>query len=533
MAWVEILPGFEKLFRDRGWESAAPFLAWRGILINRHRDRQVEEVAVGPEPDAQARDDGASLACASGSETRFYLKKERAVSWRERFHNAWDGFGWCATAVREAVLLQALRTADVGCPEVAAFGEAGCEAFVLLREAAGMTELRAFLPTLNSDEERHRLADALGRELARMHDTGFVHPDLFAKHILAGRAGNTFRFCILDWQRGQRRRRVPWQVRCRDLAVLDATLMDVLASDRLRLRCRRAYCAAQADRPASADLIREGEAPAEPASPARQEPRPAPPPPDTGYVRPPLRRLARRIRRQAEQLRGRRHIREIGQLPVPARDQQLVPVQEGRLLIVRSFYDRLGEQLPDWLAALSEPEAQARGLTLTLAQSSGADGTWEMPPLAHTLFRLQRFGVPAPRLLAVGCSASRVFLLAEPIASIPFEEAFAKAAGARRRQILEQAGRLVRQIHEAGYYLPRGNDWARRLGVARASGDVVLARVEPLPRGTTSGLERAPAELSFGTIRLSHAEHMRFLQAYLQSQGRHDRAWTPERRVAS
>ena len=488
MTWVEILPRFEKLFRERGWESAAPFLAWTGILVNRHRDRQVEEVTLpnGIEPEAQARDSVESLTCASGLESRFFLKKERAVSLRERFHNAWDGFGWCATAVREAAILQALRSAGIGCPDVAALGEDGSEAFVLLRDATGMTELRAFLPTLASGEERNRLADALGRELARMHDAGFIHPDLFAKHILAGPEGESYRFCILDWQRGQRRRRVPLQLRCRDLAVLDATLMDVLASDRLRLRCLRAYCATQANGP-------------------------------------PLGRLARQIRRQAERLRRRQHLREIGQLAVPARDQQLVPLQDGRLLIVRSYYDRLGDHLPDWLTAISETESHARGLVLTLAHASGSEETWELPPLAHTLFRLHRFGVPAPRLLAIGCSAARVFLLTEPIAGISFEETFAKAPFARRLEMLEQAGRLVGQVHTAGYCLPIGNDWARRLGVAQATGDVVLAKVDPLLRSTASGQERAPAELSFRTIRLSHAEQMRFLQAYRNSQGAEDR----------
>ena len=55
----------------------------------------------------------------------FFLKKQRAVTWRERWRNAWHGFGWCATAVREAAILQALRGAGIGCPDVVALGEDG------------------------------------------------------------------------------------------------------------------------------------------------------------------------------------------------------------------------------------------------------------------------------------------------------------------------------------------------------------------------------------------------------------------------
>ena len=93
--------------------------------------------------------------------------------------------------------------------------------------------------------------------------------------------------------------------------------MEALASDRLRLRCLRAYRAA---------LSQIGKPPA-------------------------LGRLARQIRRRqaAAFASHRRHIREIAQLPVPVGDQQFVPMYAGRWLLVRSFHDRLGGMLPDWL----------------------------------------------------------------------------------------------------------------------------------------------------------------------------------------
>jgi tRNA A-37 threonylcarbamoyl transferase component Bud32 len=471
MAWAEILPPFESLFRRCGMESAASFLGWTGILVNHHRHRQVEQVAL--------------------SERGFFLKKEHAVSWRDRFRNAWAGFGWCSTAVREGAMLQALRRAGMPCPEVAALGEDGKRAFVLLREEAGLVDLRMLLQNLNPELERCQLAVAMGRELARLHDGGFDQPDLFAKHILAGPAAGAFRFCILDWQRSRRRREVSWALRCRDLAVLDATLLDVLGSNRLRLRCLRAYwqTARQADKP-------------------------------------PLGRLARQIRSEAERLRTKRRIRDVSQLPTPAGDQAFVPLRGGTLLVVRSFAERLGARWPDAWMKMTEDAAHVWDL---LSAFAGADGSetarlqsWpdtaerHIPRLAHTLFRLQRFGVPAPRLLAVGSSGAHVHLLAESPRTIPFAEALAKASFATRCRWMQDAGTIVRRIHEAGYHLPPGDSWQRRLGVAPATGAVMLVNVEPLPRGSVPWQQLAPVEFNDPELRLSRSEQLRFLAAYLK-----------------
>ena len=81
----------------------------------------------------------------------------------------------------------------------------------------------------------------LGRSLARIHAAGFDQPDLFAKHLLVSdAAGAERRLHFLDWQR-YRRAPLSWARRCRDLATLDATLADQLATPRERLRCLAAY----------------------------------------------------------------------------------------------------------------------------------------------------------------------------------------------------------------------------------------------------------------------------------------------------
>ena len=111
--------------------------------------------------------------------------------------------------------------------------------FVLLRDA-GMTDLRQVLQSLKSDADRCRLAVALGRELARLHEAGFDHRDLFAKRILAAREGMTWRFCLLDWRHTLSASNGLEPARHSGPS-LTPPCPDLLAGPRLRLRCLRAY----------------------------------------------------------------------------------------------------------------------------------------------------------------------------------------------------------------------------------------------------------------------------------------------------
>ena len=74
--------------------------------------------------------------------------------------------------------------------------------------------------------------------MAALHEAGFRHRDLYAKHVLMG-SGQ--RICLLDWQRCDGRRHVGMAARVRDLAALHATLPDDLASERDRLALLRDY----------------------------------------------------------------------------------------------------------------------------------------------------------------------------------------------------------------------------------------------------------------------------------------------------
>src|SRR5207302_9767094 len=99
--------------------------------------------------------------------------------------------------------------------------------------------------------------------------------------------------------------------RLHDLAALDASRAEHLASDRLRLVCLRSYLrdSARATRP-----------------------------------------IATAIRRITERLLKRRKIRELRQPPLPGEAQQLLWLDDGeRLCVARDFYEELADRLPSWL----------------------------------------------------------------------------------------------------------------------------------------------------------------------------------------
>jgi tRNA A-37 threonylcarbamoyl transferase component Bud32 len=220
MAFVEINPKYRDLLAEAGFACAADFLARSGEPISIREDRRVERVAL--------TDDFAG-----------YLKKETRILIRERLSSWAGGFGWSSKSVREGMVLGELARAGVGCPVVLALGEAEGQAFVLLKEERDFLSLDEFLR--RSPEQTRRIAQLLGRELSRMHETGFFHPDLFAKHVLVSQSDTLDRICLIDWQRTRRLPKVPWSRRIVDLATLDASLGAGAVSLRDRLRLLDSY----------------------------------------------------------------------------------------------------------------------------------------------------------------------------------------------------------------------------------------------------------------------------------------------------
>jgi hypothetical protein len=392
MAFVEINPRYDDLLRRHGLVSADDFLRLPAVIISGHPDRHVGQVVLG--------------------DLRAFLKREHRVRWKDRLANAWAGFGYASKAVREALLLQLLRDKDIGAPEWLAAGEDDRgRAFLLVREQTDCVDLRVFLAERcgTTPRQRYAFARRLGEVLARIHAAGFSHGDLYAKHVLVEPGTEVVH--LLDWQRSHYRTAVGWGRRRRDLAALHATLADGLVRPRERLACLLTY-------------LRTGGTPLKGAR---------------------LRCFLTSINRKAKALLRRRHVREQHQLPLEPGTQNLIWLGGEALCVTREFWSRCRGQLPPWLAACGLASDVPGRKRLTSTEVSLPDGghgilvrrrefrplhwLWarlrrrrpESPELhqAGVLFRRQRHGLPAPRLLAVGQRETgpgsfESFLLVEP-----------------------------------------------------------------------------------------------------------------------
>jgi tRNA A-37 threonylcarbamoyl transferase component Bud32 len=415
MAFVEINPKYQDFLREHGLVRADQFLRLPAVVISGHPDRHVAQVRLGRGPWAVAA----------------YLKREHRVRWRDRLANAWAGFGFVSKALREARLLQALGPAGVPCPEWVAVGEdEDGRAFLLVRELAACLDLRVFLRQRRPapPRERYRFARRLGEAVARLHAAGFDHPDLYGKHVLVDPHTEEIRF--LDWQRS-RRRPAGW----RDLAALHATLADDLARPRERLACLAAYLRA------------------------------------VGGHRRELRQAVRGICRRAVALLRRRHVREQHQPPLPTGTQNLIWLDGEALCMTRAFWASCRGDVPGWLATPA-PE-RTRLVSSAVALPDGGPGLLVRrravrpfgrlrgrrpvsPELrqAGLLFRLQRYGIPTPELLAVGQRETGPgwldsFLLLRPLPdTMPLAEWLSEHDG--RARLFREGAALLRRLHEAG-----------------------------------------------------------------------------------
>ncbi|HYT95135.1 MAG TPA: lipopolysaccharide kinase InaA family protein [Gemmataceae bacterium] len=465
MAFVEVNPRYREQLERLGLRTPADFLALSGVILCGHPDRHVSRLTFGK----------------GGAALHAFLKREHRTRWRDRLANAWAGFGFTSKSYREYRLLRQLTAAGVGCPEPIAAGEDGQgRAFLLLREVAGAHDLRAFLArTALTSEGKHTVARRLGSALARMHAAGFDHPDLYSKHVLvSGTPGPTLTFHFLDWQRS-RRGRLGWRQRWRDLAALDATLAEELATPRERLACLRAYLRSTAA---------------------------------SGLRVPALASAARQVRRRTSRLLTRRRIRELRQPALPVGAQNLIWLDGEALAVTRAFRAEI-EHIPEWLTlpiAWTSESVSRRELmagserrTLLVRRCSSRPLAWlwawlrrqrlASPELEQSglLFRLQRYGVLTPRLLAVGHRSfswpwrTASMLLTEPLpGTLSLVDWLQREASAEHGRILGELGAVLSRIHAAGCCLN-----------PHAAGEVFLVQTpesEP-PRivlGNVDGLRR-------------------------------------------
>ncbi len=358
-----------------------------------------------------------------GISTAFYLKRQHRVTWRERFRNRLAGFGWSSRCVREAAILKELSASALPAPQWVAVGEDNRgRAFLLVEEVTGATDLRQVLSdNALSLAARRSLAHRLGRLIGRLHAAGVTTPDLTAKHLLI--SPDNADLTPIDWQSARRVQQVQLADRVQSLATLHASVADHLASPRERLRVLRAALGAGR-----------------------------------------LATLARRIEGEVLRIRERRSIRDQRQHVVTASAQRLVWVAEEAVCavpdvaanwpkpaIVAPFYGcepgTLRVQLPDGHEGVLIRGHAFNPLARLRAKFRGR--SWRSPGanLGRLLFHLERYGVPAPRLLAFG-QRLKGFARAEwfTLHEIPGDA----IPGAIETETALQLGRMLRQLHDAG-----------------------------------------------------------------------------------
>jgi tRNA A-37 threonylcarbamoyl transferase component Bud32 len=184
----------------------------------------------------------------SGRPVRLFVKREWQTQFKDRFANWTAGIGWGTKARREWYVLRAMHEAGIGCPEPLVLAESGGmrpQGYLILLAIPGVLPLSHFLFKYRSRMSVHecrQLAAHLGHEVARLHEAGITHPDLYSKHIfLSDRAeeGQTTgiqrlvsrRVYFIDVQRSTIGRFASVSRRVIDLAALDSTLPQELAGE--------------------------------------------------------------------------------------------------------------------------------------------------------------------------------------------------------------------------------------------------------------------------------------------------------------
>jgi hypothetical protein len=395
MEWVEINARYQGVLERWDLRTASDFFNLPGVIVSGHPDRHVMRVELGEAPNT----------------IRAFLKREHRVAWKDRLLNSFAGFGPISKSHREARTLQAVQPAGIVCPEWIAAGEDdGGRSFVLVREMTGAVEARHFLERPTTDPKvKRRFVLRLGQALARLHNAGFDNPDLCAKHVFVRDDGGGIGF--VDWQRSRLWKFVPWGERYRELAALHATSREELISNRDRLHCLRAYLRS----------CRAGRA-------VRVES---------------LLRCVFQILQWEKRLLRRRRVREMRHIRGNAEAQNLVWLDGEALCVTPQFLERVGGKVPDRLVLDSMPQQPRRILEqYELALPGGGYGVLTRRRTVHrfmgwwcrlrgtrptspevreagVLFRSQRLGIRAPRLLAFGQRQVRggrieSFLLTEP-----------------------------------------------------------------------------------------------------------------------
>ena len=434
-SFVVVHPRYRQWLAKCGLVSPESFLAVVGEVVCGHPDRHVARVELH-----------------AGVKPRVaFLKREHLVGRRTRLRNWRAGFGWVSRCEREAITLRRLEEAGLPGPQWVAYGEHDGQAFLLVEELAGATELRAHLDEFRlTESDRRALAGRIGRALAELHEAGFGTPELAAKHLFL--RPDVLALSLIDWQSAPKPGPVHVADRARWLGQLDATLAEDLASPDDRLRVLGAYRRTVIELRGHSHGV------------------------------PKLSALAKECRHQAGRVRNRSSVAAQRQ-PLSTDAPQRLVWLAGEAVVVtpdiasvwpkpvirEPFYPATPTPTPpgghrEWVnfpdgrrAVLVRFHTVARVGRLLAALR---ERPWRSPgaTAARVLFRLQRHGIPAPALLAFGQrtvskSAAESFVVAEPPAdAVPVEYRLTDPSLPldERRVLLRECGRLLRLLHDAG-----------------------------------------------------------------------------------
>jgi len=413
--WVEVHPEFAARLAGA---SADDLLELPGEVVSGHPDRHVVRVEL------------------PGWERALYLKRQHRVTWKERLRQWRDGFGWRSRCGREAELLKHLAAAGLPAPRWVAHGEDGHgRAFLLVEELSDHVELRRLCADARlSPADRRQLAERLGRAVAAVHTAGFLTPDLTAKHLFVN--PRTGELTLLDWQSATRCTRTNYKAFFREFAGLHASLADHLSSPRERFRFLRAY-------------VRSA-----------------------GMAQNPVALYAPVILGEAAVARERRSVRDQRQPVVTGAGQRLVWLAGEAVCAVPAV--AAAWPRPAMCAPFYGEPAGTRRVTLHDGRTGElVSGTSVAPfarlrawlrgrpwrsagaTLGRVLFHLERYGLPAPRLLAfgqrlTGRASADWFALHEAPAGQPLADWLAtNPATERRESVTRQCARLLAQLRGA------------------------------------------------------------------------------------
>ena len=497
-SFVVIHPRYRQWLSKCGLGSPESFLALTGEVVCGHPDRHVARVELH-----------------AGVKPRVaFLKREHTVGRRTRWRNWRAGFGRVSRCEREAITLTRLEGVGLPGPQWLAYGEHDGQAFLLVEELAGATELRAHLDEFRLNEsDRKALADRVGHTVAEWHEAGFGTPELAAKHLFL--RPDVLAVSLIDWQSAPMPAAVHFADRARWLGQLDATLADDLATPADRLRMLAAYRRAVVQRRGTTQGV------------------------------PKLADLVKECRHQAERVRGRSSVAAQRQPVSPDRSQRLVWLAGEAVVVtpelvglwptpaVRDpFYPSTPTPTPpaghrEWVtfpgrrnAVLVRFHTVARVGRMIAAVR---ERPWRSPGAnaARMLFHLQRHGIPAPALLAFGqrtisTTTAESFVVAEPPAdAVPVDYRFAEEISlADRRALLALCGERLRQLHDAGCQ-PNPRRTANDPLFMTAGGDVFVGSPFSVMLAKRIGDGRKWADLRALLAGLPKTDRVRVLRGYL------------------